>query len=240
MDKKCNLIYCTIAIGEQYLNSAIKMAESLNQYSDNHNMLIVTDKNINNFKNTHFVKIPDTYVLFIQNIFNYMLKFYPMYLANKLNYDYIIFIDADWRIKSSYNKDNVNSLLDYMEKNNFDILFERPCNIGIGKKDDINCFWKHKVDFYNLKETNEYDDGHVCNEQFIVFRKNEKFNLFVNKFKELYELSTDAKLWPFAEGLEIGMSMAYSKMKYDYLGWQNYLRGMFEFNTKDEKLYIRF
>ena len=74
----------------------------------------------------------------------------------------------------------------------------------------------------------------------MVFKKNEKFNLFVNKFKELYEISSNANLWPFAEGLEIGMSMAHSNMKCDWLSWGKYISGMFEFNSKDGGLNIRF
>jgi hypothetical protein len=234
------LIYCTIAIGDEYLKSAIDIATTLNKYSDTHHILIVTDKEYENFKNTSFVKIPNEYVLFIKDVFNYMLKFYPLYLSNRLEYDYVIFIDADWRVRETYNKDSVDSMLGYMEDKQLDILFERPHGIGKGKYDGINCFWYHKIDFYKLKETNEYDEGHVCNEQFIVFKKNDKFNLFVNKFKELYKISTDAELWPFAEGLEIGMSMAHSKMKYDFIGWQHFVKEMYEFNSKDGGLNIRF
>jgi hypothetical protein len=240
MSNSKKFTYCTIAIGETYLNSAIDIANSLNKYSNNHHVLIVTDKDCKNFKNTTFVKIPNEYVLFIRDVFNYMLKFYPLYLSSKLEYDYVIFIDADWRIKETYNEEGVNLMLKYMNDNDLDILFERPHGIGEGKHDGVNCFWYHKIDFYKLKETDEYDKGHVCNEQFIVFRKNNKFNLFTEKFKELYEISTKSELWPFAEGLEMGMSMAYSDMNYDFIGWQYFVKNMFEFNSKDGGLNIKF
>jgi hypothetical protein len=234
------ILYCTIAVGDYYLDSAINIAESLNKYSNNHHMLIVSDINNNPINNTTFKKIPENQIIFIRNNFNYMMKYYPLYLANEMEYDYIIFLDADWRIRDTYDGLKVKSMFQYMVENNYDMFFERPHGIGIGKHDGINCFWQHKIDFYKLKETNIYDSGHVCNEQFMVFKKNEKFNLFVNKFKELYEISSNAGLWPFAEGLEIGMSMAHSKMKCDWLGWVRYLSNMFEFNSKDGGLNIRF
>lgn len=237
---KYKVLYCTIAVGEVYLNSAINMSKTLNNYSDNHHMLIVSDTNCEPINNTTFEVIPQNQILFIKNTFNYMMKYYPLYLSNNMEYDYVIFIDADWRIRGTYDTSKVNLMLEYMTENNYDMLFERPHSIGLGKHDGINCFWQHKIDFYKLKETNIYDSGHVCNEQFMVFKKNEKFNLFVNKFKELYEISSNAGLWPFAEGLEIGMSMAHSKMKCDWLGWGKYISGMFEFNSKDGGLHIRF
>jgi hypothetical protein len=48
------ILYCTIAVGDYYLNSAINIAESLNKYSNNHHMLIVSDVNNNPINNTTF------------------------------------------------------------------------------------------------------------------------------------------------------------------------------------------
>lgn len=234
------ILYCTIAVGDYYLESAINISKKLNQYSNNHHMLIVSNIQNEFIKNTTFVVTPENQKIFINNGFNYMMKYYPLYLASEMVYDYIIFIDADWRIRDTYDSSKINSMIQFMNDNEYDMFFERPHKIGHGKHNGINCFWQHKIDFYKLKETDKYDSGHVCNEQFMVFKKNEKFNLFVNKFKELYEISSKANLWPFAEGLEIGMSMAHSNMKCDWLSWGKYISGMFEFNSKDGGLNIRF
>ena len=235
-----NYTYCTIAVGEFYLNSAIQFAKDLNKHSKNHNFLIVTDGEFDPINNTTFVKIPEEYVSFVGESFNYMLKFLPLYILNKSNFEYLIYIDSDWRIRDNYNETNLKNLFEYMNKNNLDVFFERPHSIGAGKRNLSSCFWRHKIDFYGLNDTDVYDGGHVCNEQFLVFRKNKKFDIFINKFKDLYEISTKGKIWPFAEGVEIGMSMAYSEMKYDYYGWQFYVREIFEFNSKDGTLYVRF
>jgi hypothetical protein len=235
-----NILYCTIAIGYEYLESAKRIAETLNTMSNTHHMLIVTDGEETPIKNVTFEKITEEHILFTRDGFNYMMKHYPLYLSSKLDYKHIIFIDADWRVTKNYDESKVKLMTQYMDDNNFDMFFERPHQIGQGKHQLDKCFWSHKIDFYKLKETDEYDNGHVCNEQFMVFKNNEKFNLFTNKFKELYEISSREGLWSFAEGLEIGMSMAYSKMNYNWIGWSTYLKNMFEFNSKGGDLYIRF
>ena len=233
-------LYCTIAVGESYFNSALNFAEKLNHVSNSHHMLIVTDLDGNSIPNTTFYKLPNQETKFINGVFNYMLKHYPIKIANQMDYDYIIFVDADWRVRSEYDNKKIEDMLEYMNQNGYDLFFERPHNIGKGKHDGIECFWNHKIDFYKLKETNIYDKGHVCNEQFLVFKKNEKLKLFVDKFEELYKIGTKAKIWPFAEGLEMGMSMAYADMNFEYISWMRFVRDMFEFNSRDGGLNIRF
>jgi hypothetical protein len=233
-------LYCTIAVGDYYLNSAKEMSKKLNEKSKNHHFLIVTDKPEENYENTTFLQIPENQIVFIKNTFNYCLKYYPLYLAKDMDYDHIIFIDSDWRIKKKYDENGISSIFEFMDKNEYDILFERPYKIGVSKFYGRECFWGHKRDFYKLLETTEYDSGHVCNEQFIVFKKNDKFNIFIEKWKELYEIAANAELWAFAEGTEIGMSMAHAKLNYSYLTWQDYVRGMYEFTSRDGVISIKF
>jgi hypothetical protein len=203
-------------------------------------MLIVTDKIYDEIKNTTIKIIPKDKVLFINDVFNYNLKYYPLFLSNKMNYDYIIFVDADWRVRDTYNPSNVVSMFNFMNEKNYDVLFERAHRIGDGKFMGKESFWQHKIGFYNLLDTEIYDEGHVCNEQFIVFKKNDKFNIFLDKWEELYKKATDNELWPFAEGVEMGMSMAHSKMNGSHTDWKTFLMGMFEFDNKSGELYIRF
>jgi hypothetical protein len=233
-------LYCTIAVGEKYLNSAKEISRRLNEKSENHHFLIVTDKPEENYENTTFVGIPKEQVVFIRNEFNYCLKYYPLYLAKDMEYNNIIYIDSDWRIKDEYDEAGVMNMLNFMNENEYDILFERPHTIGAGKFDGRECFWGHKRDFYNIMETNEYDEGHVCNEQFIVFKKNDKFNVFIEKWKELYQIAANAELWAFAEGTEIGMSMAVAKLKYSIITWEKYIKHMYEFTSKDGGISIKF
>jgi hypothetical protein len=233
-------LYCTVAVGEQYLKSALNMAHSLNDLSNEHHLLIATDIETDAIPNTTIDIIPDDKVLFINDCFNYMLKYYPLYKASELNYEYVIFIDSDWRIRPNYNQTKIDNLLKFMDDGQYDVLFERPYWIGHAKTDGRNCIFSHKILFYDLLNTDEYDKGHMCNEQYLVFKNNDKFKIFVDKFKTLYDKSTEANLWPFAEGLEMGMSMVTAKMKWTWDGWDHYLRDMYEFNSKDGGLSVKF
>ena len=49
--------FCTIAVGKNYLDSSIKFAQKLNEKSNNHHMVIVTDNIENEIPNTTFIKI---------------------------------------------------------------------------------------------------------------------------------------------------------------------------------------
>jgi hypothetical protein len=232
--------FCTIAIGEKYLLSALQLAEQLNKVSNKHHLLIVSDDVNYNIDNVTMVKIPNDKKLFTSKIFNYNLKYLPIKYSSELDFDYVIFIDADWSLSDNYDQEKIDSVLNFMETNNYDFCFERPHLIGHGKHDEVSIFWKHKRDFYDLKNTNEFDDGHVVNEQFMIFKNNEKLKTFSSLWESLCERSSESDLWAFAEGVEMGMSASHSKMTYEYYGWQRILNDCFTFNSVCGNLYIKF
>jgi len=233
-------LYCTVAIGDLYVQSAITMAKRLNEKSTSHHMLIATNKEYEEVDNLTYVMLPEDSVLFTRNIFNYNLKYYPLYVANQMDYDHIIFIDSDWRIRDEYDENNIHRMLNFMDEQNIDMFYERPHSIGAGKHDGNQCFWRHKRDFYKLLETDVYDTGHVCNEQFMVFKKSDKFNVFVNKWKELYEMAAEADLWGYAEGVEIGMSYTHANMVATHTNFEHFIRAMYEFTAISQQIYIRY
>ena len=235
-------LYCTIAIGEMYVESAMTFAKRLNEKSTTHHMLIVCDKDYEPIDNVTYKIIPEDHVLFttLSHIFNYNLKYYPLYLASQMDYNHIIFVDSDWRVRNEYDETNIHRMLNFMDEQNIDMFYERPHTIGAGKHDGNNCFWRHKRDFYKLLETDEYDTGNVCNEQFLVFKNNEKFTIFVNKWKELYQIAAEANLWGYAEGVEIGMSYTTAKMVATHTNWEHFIRAMFEFTAISQQVYIRY
>jgi hypothetical protein len=221
--------------------SALNFAKKLNKKSNSHHFIIVTDKIIDEkIDNTTFVLLPTETKLFVGGWFNWMLKYYPIKVAKEIGYEYVIFLDADWRIRESYNENGILKLFDFMKENDIDICFERPYNIGNAKKEGIHCIFSHKIEFYKLLETNEYDEGHACNEQFLILKNTDKLEKFVKKFEELYHKSTENNIWAFCEGLEIGMSMAHAKMNMNWGGWEPYLRDMFEFTCKAGGINIRY
>jgi hypothetical protein len=232
--------FCTIAIGEKYINNTLNLIKSLNEHSDKHHFVVVTDNDNLNVKNTTFITINKEIKLFIKNSFNYNLKYIPIKFSSEMDFDYVIFIDADWSLSDGYSHSKIIDTLTFMENNKYDFCFERPHLIGKGKTEDNLIFWKHKRDFYNLLDTNQFDDGHVVNEQFLIFKNNEKLKTFSNFWETLCDKATKEDLWAFAEGVEIGMSSSVSKMSYDYYSWQKILTNCFNFTTVDGKFYNRF
>jgi hypothetical protein len=104
----------------------------------------------------------------------------------------------------------------------------------------VQSFWRHKIEFYDLLNTKIYDSGHVVNEQFLVFKSNEKLKLFIDEWERLKNISTSGDLWPFAEGVEIGMSSSLSNMNTNYREWEQFVPNFFQFETIDGRIYDRF
>jgi len=127
----------------------------------------------------------------------------------------------------------------FVEIENVDFIYERPHSIGSSKWDIEKCFWRHKVEPYGLLKTNFYDNAQVVNEQFLVFKNNQKLKVFVQKWKERNEFGVKNDIWAFAEGVEIGMSAVDAKMVMD---WKKMfeLRNFFKFVANTGVTHIRF
>lgn len=233
-------VFCTIAIGQKYIDSAVNLAKQLNDISNEHHFIIVTDNTEHVVDNVTFIEVPNDKKFFIQTFFNYNLKYLPIKYSSELDFDYVIFIDADWSLSNEYSTEKVQNVLEFMEINKYDFCFERPHSIGHGKTQDNLIFWKHKRDFYDLLNTTDFDEGHVVNEQFLIFKNNDKLKEFCLFWESLCERASEGNLWAFAEGVEIGMSAAITKMNYEYYGWQKILNNCFSFTSLDGTFYKRF
>jgi hypothetical protein len=208
-------VYCTVAVGDRYYKSAVKFAKDLNKKTKDHHVLIVTDQKLKKIKNTTFLKLPKEELKFYPNgCFNYNLKYFPIKCAIDLKPKFILFFDSDWIIDENYHQEKIDKFLNFFEISEYDFIFERPHGIGESKKDWNNCFWRHKIEPYKLMETDFYDKGHVCNEQFLAFKNNKKLKIFVKAWKKRNNFSIENNIWPFAEGLEIGMSSIDAEMNF--------------------------
>jgi hypothetical protein len=231
-------IYCTIAIGEKYFIKACNFVKQLNKISSNHYVLIVTDCQYEEINNVTFIRFDENETKIIKNCFNYNLKYIPIMESTKLNYDFVIFFDADWEIYQ-YSEKLLLSFLDDIQKTDLDFIYERPHSIGHSKNKLHECFWRHKIEPYGLLNTNQYDNGQVVNEQFMVFKNNKKLKTFVEKWKERSDFGVKNDIWAFAEGLEIGMSAVDANMNMDWKKMFD-LRNFFKFVANDGNTHIRF
>ena len=155
-------------------------------------------------------------------------------------YDYIIYNDADWRMTDNFSEDKLFNLFNHMEQNNLDFLFERPSKIGDHKKDMSNCFFDRKMVDYHVFEHSKWDEAHVVNEQFMVFRNNWKFRYFVRRWEEFLWYSVHNNIRNYPDGFDIGVSALEAEMKWDWDSFRGLLPGCFEFHDKPGNLHIRF
>jgi hypothetical protein len=241
-------MFCSLAVGESYLRNFINFCNEKRKKDDSKN-LVVTDKETYELlidlisENTHieYVIIDDKHEISKWPLgFNFNLKYLPIKHSIKEGIDYIIYIDSDFRIINEYHPDKFKNLFSQMCSNNIDYVFERPYFIGHGKAHHHDNFWKHKIEPYSLMETSKYDDYHVCNEQFLVFKNSNKMTIFSEKWEELYWKSIKLNVWTFAEGLEIGMASADAGMTFDFNLFRGTLINCFEFNDKSGNLHTRF
>lgn len=156
-------------------------------------------------------------------------------------HDYVIFIDGDWGVYSGFSEDKILNMLNFMDENDIDCLFERPALIRTHKQNPSESFFEEKLYDYNVFDHEKWDNAHCVNEQFLVFKNNWKFRFFVQKWESFlwYSIANDIRNYP--DGFEIGVSILESDMKYEFSNvFSAYLIDCFYFYTKTGLLYIRY
>lgn len=151
-------------------------------------------------------------------IFNLNLKVMAIKSCLKLkkDFDYLVYIDGDWGIYDGFDEEKFFKLFETMENNNIDFGFERPARIGDGRPNPDQTFYANK--FYDYESLNNplWDDAHVVNEQFLVFKNNWKLILFEQKWEQMLWYTVANNIRNYPDGFEIGISALESGMKWDY------------------------
>ena len=235
---------CSIAIGKEYQDSFYKLVDDIcKQDTTNLNFLCITNTRNNISPNCKNINIEnDNHQLFHKhghrNEFNFNLKYLPISASSKeKDTDCIIFIDSDWKTHKNFQIHRVKSFVDTFMKSDADFIYERPHTIG-GCKKDSRLFWRHKVDLYNLKKTDKYDNAHVVNEQFLAFKNNNKMHSFIDSWQKRNIICLENGIRPWAEGVEIGMSYTDANMT----AVNNYHKitlECFQFQSKDGRTHVR-
>lgn len=229
--------FCTLAVGQKYLDSANKLFSEMKTYLGRRaEFVIVTD-----IEQEGAVVINENdYQFYIKKVFNYNLKHLAVKHSLEKSGDYIIFIDADWEVYKDFSKEKFFTFRTKLDQYGNDFYFERPLLVG-GAKYDSNTFWKHKIEYYPEIMAGRYDAAHVCNEQFMVFKRTPKLNVFVNRWEERYKKCVEFEYNPFGEGLEIGMSILDAGMTFDISQTPlRQLKNCFLFYNASGDKYVRF
>ena len=236
---KC--IFTTLAVGQPYLGNAISLYESLSKNSSfDFNISTNLIENTSSRINLDILNVNNFNDYRTGFSFYYNMKVLSLKYCLDKGYDYIVYNDADWKKGEDFHEEKFFSLFEHMENNSIDFCFERPAPIGPNKRNLSNCFFQEKLRDYNVLEHDKWDDAHVVNEQFLVFKNSWKFRYFVSRWEQFLWYTVHNNIWNYAEGFEIGVSALESEMKSDFLSLSRFLKNCFEFNDKVGGLWKRF
>lgn len=245
--------YCftTLAVNEPYETKTKKFYNELREKTTQCNFFITTTNeellNQGERIETKIINPPSMYCN--GGGFDFHLNLKCLSLKHVLEYekqnpdihhDYVIFTDGDWGVWDEFQEEKILTMLDHMEQNDIDCLFERPAPIGAHKENPNESFFKDKLFDYEVFGHNKWDEAHCVNEQILVFRNNDKFRFFVQRWEQFlwYSIANDIRNYP--DGFEIGISILESDMKYSYEGMLRFMSNCFYFHTKTGDLHIRF
>lgn len=251
--------YCftTLAVNEPYESRTAKLYTDLKEKTTNCDFFISTynkdypvlgDRIYINHINPPSLEIPaggfsfhlNLKVLSLKHAIDYQKK---MFADNPefQKYDYVIFTDGDWIMHEQFAEEKILNMLKHMEKDNVDFLFERPAPIGPHKLNPDSSFFRDKLYDYDVFEHTKWDEAHVVNEQFLVFKNNAKFRFFVQRWEMFLWYSIANNIRNYPDGFEIGISALEADMKYQYVGvFNHYIQNCFAFYTKTGDYHVRF
>lgn len=232
-------VFTTLAVGDDYVSNAVRF------YRDLINSGVSCDLRIT----THSHEEVDG--IFINNLnlskyhddgygFTFYLNLKVLALKDCLDkgYDYVVYSDSDWNVGSLFSEEKMMRMFSHMEEKGFDFLFERPAPIK--GKNYPDCFFMQKISDYNVMEHSLWDEAHVVNEQFLVFKNNWKFRYFVMRWEQFLWYTIHNNIRNYPDGFEIGVSALEAGMSYSYDSFGRFLSDCFWFKDKQGVRYDRF
>lgn len=161
-------------------------------------------------------------------------------ISNQL-FDYLIYIDGDWKLSDGFEESKIKTFFSNLENADIDLAFERPAMIGNYKKDGLHdCFFEEKLRDYNAIEHPVWDNAHVVNEQFLGFRNNWKFRLFVQKWEQMlwYTIANNIRNYP--DGFEIGVAALESSMTWSWHMFGPLVNCFYFYPKYNDTKYVKF
>jgi len=133
------------------------------------------------------------------------------------HYDYIVYTDGDWQMHDKFEEEKVFKCFDLLEENeNLDFIYERPGTVGDHKKtpDNLRQAWATvKIEDYNLRDHDLWDDAIMPNEQIYIFKNSWKFKMFVQEWEKFLWYTVANNMDNFGECFETGVSALLAGMK---------------------------
>lgn len=245
--------YCftTLAVNEPYESKTKEFYTTLKEKTEHSNFFVTTtNDNLLFDDNRIFTKIINPPSLYCSNGgFDFHLNLKCLSLKHVIehekttgiHHDYVIFTDGDWGVYDGFSEQKILNMLDHMDRENIECLFERPAPIGAHKQNPEQSFFRDKLYDYDVFDHTKWDEAHCVNEQILVMKNNSKFRFFVQRWEQFlwYSIANDIRNYP--DGFEIGISILESEMKYAYEGmFAHHLNNCFYFYTKTGDFHVRF
>lgn len=231
----------TLAVNTPYFDKAYRHYKEIsNRFSGD--FIITTDVQASNVENVHInnIKFNSYKTSHGYQPFLFNLKSLAFKAALDKGYDFILYIDSDWKILPDLTENILQEAFKTMNKFHLDLIFERPAEIGGARENPTQSFFKNKLDDYHALEHTKWDKAHVMNEQIFLIKNSWKFRYFVNRWEQFLHYSIYNNIWNYAEGFEAGISAMEAEMKSDYHLFKGIFKSCFEFYDKTNKRYIRF
>jgi hypothetical protein len=225
-----NMRYCfaALAVGKLYEEKTAQFFKDLSSRTTNCDFYVTTTND--NFLNEIGDRLKINVLKNIlthnpEGYFNYSLKVLSLkhVIKQNINYDFVIYCDADWSMSEGFNEEKLMSLFKYMAENNIDWIFERPHNLGVSRRqipEKLPFFYKKLVELEMLHQS-KWDEAEVVNEQFFVFKYSNKFKFFAQRWEMFLWYCIANGIGNYPDGLDIGISALEADMKFDYMKHMN-------------------
>ena len=263
-----NYFITTLAIGEPYFSKSLEMYINLHEKTVDGYFNITTSKQdlvsfssiVGETLEDFLIKYPRLKITTVEDInkrfvfplhmegggftFNLNLKVLALKVVVERflnsNHDCVIFIDGDWSIIPGFEEKKILDLIEYLNNCDTDFLFERPAPIEGGRVCPEQSFFREKLEDYKVTHT-KWDTAHVVNEQFLVFKNNEKLNYFVQRWEQFLWYSIANNIRNYPDGFEIGISALEADLKWEYWGvFSRFINDCFSFYTKTGDYHVRY
>lgn len=236
-------LFTTLAIGQDYLNNSVSFFESLKNRTTDCDFSITTNVPFSH----EYIKCNLYQGEFCSGPYKCNFYFNLKCLAIKAGissaYDFVVYIDGDFRIGPKFDENKMRDLFQYMVSNEIDFEFERYYSILDCKEtpNGSGNFCQEKLSNLGINSHNLYDAACTPNEQILVYKTGPKFQHYVQCYERWLWYCIHNKISHYAEGVEMGISALESNMKVEAdIGFKKYMTECFEFDDGRGNTFTRY
>ena len=141
----------------------------------------------------------------------------------------MIYHNSNVKFKNDLTEEKLITVFEMMRKNDYDVLLNSKSIIEIEKSKDKDSLYFHRLEEYNLFKYRKWDQSHIIDESFMIFKLNWKFKVFVAKWEQFlwYNIVNNKNSTP--SGFESGISMEEAGINIDIMEWKKHIFNCIEY-----------